>query len=1017
MTVPLLDSRDPARFYEQALALARLYVPEWSGYWPQPPEEPDPAADPGLVLLKLFSSLAAYTSGQVNMIPAQRQLAFFQFLDMRLRAPLAARAPLHFTLAPGRSGQLLKAGTAVLAQTDQAIRFETGQDLQVLPATLSAAITVMPSQDAFIDVLAQLRAGGPQPLFVADAAYMAAEQPFGHWFLIGDPTLFQPGPALQSLTLKLTGQQLYPEYFGQWFDAELNPLATRLTAGLDYRSLQVEFTQLPRAGIATAEDLDRRLCARAGRIAEATAAPAAGAAPASGYWLLVSPASQVQILDALSRQLPVVTGVECVLAGSGIQPSQAASNQVLVELANGVYPFGATPARDDAFYLRADSVFSRQGAVVTLEFALAAVGKEFPVTLHWQFWDGQQWASLNATPDDVSRYQFVDTTDALRYNNPTGRTIIRFLCPPMAMHTVAGTSGLWLRAVIADGGYGAAGGFEATPVATTIGAIPEAVLPAAEKPGVISYLNDKAGVNFSYRFDHSAYYPPFIRALSLAYSFAALPGDYRTWNAFELAGFQASPYRPAAAGALTAFHFGFDPAGFIPDCVGKPLDLFIQLDQEEAAPDGTLDWHWYDGQAWQALAVDDGSKGLSRNGIIRIQVPAAMPAARLFGQTRCWFRAVHPRVERTILVGGIYPNTVMASNVTTVAEQVVGSSNEAPSQQFSLAATPLLDGLELEVAEPPNLNQPSLPEQITQVELAAPAQASGPVRRRWSRVANFSSSGPAERVYTLDCRNGLVTFGDGRNGMIPPRGMDNIIAVRYQQTQGLAGNVPAGVLTVLRPGIGAIAAVVNPAPADGGAPGDSRALVAQSSPALVKASHRAVDLDDLTALAAASSAQVARAQAVQDADQRIRIAVLAQSPAAVPYSSPALLREVSDYVRARCLAPLAARIVTQVPSFVPVAVVAQLRAGSLDAPLLEVQQRLAGQLRAFLHPVTGGAAGDGWQFGVPVRAAQVQAFLAAQPGVAAVLALALNGRQDGEVVLAPTGLPVAGDCAVYLLQE
>jgi hypothetical protein len=37
--------------------------------------------------------------------------------------------------------------------------------------------------------------------------------------------------------------------------------------------------------------------------------------------------------------------------------------------------------------------------------------------------------------------------------------------------------------------------------------------------------------------------------------------------------------------------------------------------------------------------------------------------------------------------------------------------------------------------------------------------------------------------------------------------------------------------------------------------------------------------------------------------------------------------------------------------------------------------------------------------------------------VAAVLALALNGRQDGEVVLAPTGLPVAGDCAVYLLQE
>ena len=40
--------------------------------------------------------------------------------------------------------------------------------------------------------------------------------------------------------------------------------------------------------------------------------------------------------------------------------------------------------------------------------------------------------------------------------------------------------------------------------------------------------------------------------------------------------------------------------------------------------------------------------------------------------------------------------------------------------------------------------------------------------QKWIRVDNFSNSSPTDLHYTLDYNNGLLTFGDGEKGMIPP---------------------------------------------------------------------------------------------------------------------------------------------------------------------------------------------------------------------------------------------------------
>ena len=1017
MTSPTLDFRDAEQFYAQTLALAKAYVPEWSDYWNTlPPSASDVDQDPGLVLLKLFSQLAAYTADIENAMPEQRRLGFFQFMNMQLRAPLAAQAPLRFLLKAGQPAATVPAQCAVLDGQDQTIRFQTNETLLVLPATLSAALTLIPAQDQFIDALPGLL--GDQagvPIFVASQQADPAEQPLGHWFMMGDPALFKPDDALQSITVSLTGKQLYPEYFGQWFDGALTPLTTQLTSSSSERQLDIVLGMTPRAAAVPLAQLQRQLYRAGEPGAGFDAAPLSGQDEEAQYWLLVKPAPQVKVLASLAQQLPVITGLTCTFKGKAIVPQQAACNGVLLDIANGAYPFGETPKTNAAFYLRSDSVFARTGALVTIHFTLATLQHTFAVRLVWQFWDGVQWSAFNATTTDASTYQFVDRINNFQYDNPDGATCIQFACPKFGPGTVAGSEGLWLRCVIAEGGYGQQGGIASTSVSATIDAIPAEVLDQAQKLGVSKYLNDVAGVNFSYTISQPSYYPPFVLSARIEYSFAAKPQSFWSYNAFTLSRFLFSPFKPVDA-LLTGFYFAFDDAGFAAACVGNKLVLYFYLQQEQAAPGRTLQWEYHDGQQWQALAVDDATYGLSRSGLVGFVVPAAMQAAYLFSQTAFWFRINNAHVDRTIRLYGMYPNTVMASNLTTLVDEVLGSSNEQMFQQFTLDYPPVLADVLVCVIEPAGLmagREPGAAE-LADAALAEVRVGAGEVARRWTQVENFAFSGPTDRVYMLDYANGLLTFGDGYNGMIPPPGHNNIVAMRYHHTQGLAGNVGAGALTVLRPGIANIAAVANPAPAAGGVGCATRAELAATSPALVRAGGWAVQLQDFTALAGAASAQVAQARAVEAEGNTIRIAVLPLSTDPLPYASPALLDQVGVYVRQYCLAALVGRIGIEAARYVPVSVTAQLAARIAPDQIQAEQARIAALLRAYFQPVYGGPPGQGWRFGQTVQASAIHVLLRSLPGVSAVLGLNVNGRQDGNVVLAPTELPVAGGMLVYI---
>lgn len=1014
MSEPTLDFRTSEQFYQQALALARAYTSDWTSAWST--DEPTAGAvnrDPGLVMLKLFSLLARYIGEMENQIPNQRQLAFYQFLDLQLRPPLAAQVPLAFKLQPGQQPFEVPADSGVSDAGMQAIRFQTNRPLLVVPATLSALLTVIPSQDRYANAFDMLAAGRPAPLFLAQEDD-TLEIPLSHWFMLGDPSLFKPDPTLQNISVTMTGIRLAPEFFTQWADGALNPLNAVVTASPSGLQLTIQITQPPTSGPLSVTQLEQALYADDGRISGFTAETDLSDEPPQ-YWLLSKPAPSMRITNTMSNELPVVTGLTCTLSGGNIQPEQAASGPVQVNIRNGVYPFGQTPAVEDAFYLRSDSLFARKGAAIHLDFVLRDVTASYPVSLFWQFWDGSAWQSFNETAAQKSMYRFVDTTHALRYNNPVGPTRVSFLCPDIQPTTVAGAEGRWIRVVIASGGYGDIGGLTTQGVNSAIQAIPDSILSQGQKDQVTAYLNDVEGVNFSYSYTPSSYAPPYIQSLQLSYAYTATPASLWTYNAFALSRFRYSPYK-AVEDRYTCCNIGFAADDFGRYTLGRTLTLYCYLVQEYAVPGPALAWEYYNGSAWLALSVDDGTAGLTRSGIVSFIVPDDMRAATLYSQQAFWLRIQNPHPQQNVSIYGVYPNAVTADNRNTVVEEVLGSSNEQPGQTFQLSYTPVLAGLALDVIEPAGMEPIGTPDGNDLAFSVTPPSTSPSsgetVVRRWTQVDTFSFSAPTARVYMFDNEHGVVTFGDGYNGMIPPRGYNNIIAARYEYTQGLAGNAAAGQLTVLRPGYDAIASVSNPAPAQGGVNGDSVDDLQIAAPPQVKANDRAVQLDDLDTLGRAASPAVCRAHAVLAPDRRIAVGVLPISQAARPYAPPALLDEVTDYLRVRCLAPLAARIYSCEPDYVPVDVTVQLTVNVPSDQRNAVQQDLANRLQVFFQPVFGGPTGQGWGFGQTVQAAQVSRFLRKDPRVVSVAGLALNGEQGGDVLLKPNQVAVSGSISV-----
>jgi predicted phage baseplate assembly protein len=362
-----------------------------------------------------------------------------------------------------------------------------------------------------------------------------------------------------------------------------------------------------------------------------------------------------------------------------------------------------------------------------------------------------------------------------------------------------------------------------------------------------------------------------------------------------------------------------------------------------------------------------------------------------------------PPFVRTLL-----PNTTLASQTLTALNEPLGSSDATAGQQFRTARAPVLASQRLEVREPPPLTS----EEIEALEAAhgetdvvtPDTGGTNEVWVRWIEVPDLYASAPTDRHYVLDHISGAVRFGDGAQGRIPPRGAGNIRMARYQTGGGSVGNVEAGTVVQMKTTVPFVEKVVNLAAAAGGFGAESVDELRARAPRTLRHGGRAVAAEDYEDIARLASSEVARATCVplrllktdllgkNEADGALSLIILPATSDPKPLPSAELLTRVAQFVSTR--QAVNAQVDVVGPLYVRVDVTLEV---ALTRPegASQIEQAIRAKLAAFLHPLTGGRDGTGWDFGREPHTSDLHAIVAV-PGVDHVRQLSLAQVEEVE---------------------
>jgi hypothetical protein len=426
-----------------------------------------------------------------------------------------------------------------------------------------------------------------------------------------------------------------------------------------------------------------------------------------------------------------------------------------------------------------------------------------------------------------------------------------------------------------------------------------------------------------------------------------------------------------------------------------------------------LTWEYWNGEAWTKLVIRDETNNLTASGTIEFLAPPDFAARAEFGTKAWWLRVrwdsgdydTDPRIDRVVL------NTTMATQAVTVGGEVLGSSDGSASQSFQTTRRPVLVvGQRLAVREP---EMPSGDELKTVLEnsgsdavLVIPDVAGNPseIWVTWQEVTDFYASDSRSRHYALDHIAGVVGFGDGQNGMIPPVGSANIKLTSYRTGGGALGNRPAGSIVQLKTTVPYIERVTNPVDASGGVDAESIESLVARAPMEIRHRHRAVTSEDYEDLAHVASSDVVRALCVPNRnlitdpfDQmplvlgNVSVIIVPNSTDARPQPSVELVRRVQQFISGSC--PVTATVLVIGPLYLRVDVQVEIGLASLDGAgtiVSEVQNALA----AFLHPLTGGLDRKGWPFGREPHRSDIYGVIEQIPGVDHIRALTVQITED-----------------------
>lgn len=433
------------------------------------------------------------------------------------------------------------------------------------------------------------------------------------------------------------------------------------------------------------------------------------------------------------------------------------------------------------------------------------------------------------------------------------------------------------------------------------------------------------------------------------------------------------------------------------------VSIFFSLAEPPAADIHLPRIHWFVSaaqvdQGWRKLEAIDFTRGLTESGMVEFTIPDDFSNNTLFGEDLFWIKGTGfgAGAEQAVEIKGVHVNTVFASQVETVEDEIVGSSDGGAGQAFCLRRTPVL-AEEIWVDETRILTvegKQEILEKYGADSLRENIDETGGAKEiwiRWEPVEDFFGSGSKSRHYVVERVNGCLRFGDGVHGMIPAVGADNIRA-NYRVGGGRQGNIGSFGISKLRTSIPFVDSVTNPEAAEGGGSTEQIAGVFTRGPRWLRHRNRAVTVEDFERIAADVSSRIARIRCVLK-NNHLFVMVIPVGREDRPLPSAALMEQVKRHIVKYALNTLPPdRIVVRKPQYVDVSISADIFPASKDTAVL-LEARVIEHLKEFLHPLSGGPEKKGWDFGRDLHLSDVYALLESVAGVDHVANLRFNGEE------------------------
>ncbi len=473
------------------------------------------------------------------------------------------------------------------------------------------------------------------------------------------------------------------------------------------------------------------------------------------------------------------------------------------------------------------------------------------------------------------------------------------------------------------------------------------------------------------------------------------------------------------SGQATMIALGFDEAST------DAISLLVDLSKRAQEGDLQVQWRYSQGTAepssWPLLlTVDDTTGHFQKNGVVELGVPGDWTAqnpqdwttifadslADEVDQSRFWIgiQISNLLVESIELgVNHILFNSVQATNAVTIpSAEPLGTSDGSKFQAFELQNQPLFK-------QPGAMN----PYGHLHLQVREPALGGGfDPWTDWEHVEEFPEG--SGNQYRLDPVTGTVEFGnhdpstspDG-HGRIPPADSE-IQAATYRYVAGDAnGNLPSGVINVIRAPLPGLVAATNKGFATGGSDEEDVEETKRRGPEVLRNRFRAVTAEDYEYLAREATTDIEKVRCLpprmfttydtlpvginvgdpwtygslnRDAGN-VNVIVIPLAPLSNPSPMPSeeLLQEVTDYLQER-------RVVTNLlrvtyPRYLPIEVTIDLKVWqkALDTGLVEsvaqVQNDIEDKIAKFLHPTLGGPEGTGWEVGQDIMISSIFDYL------------------------------------------